>query len=140
MHNFLQLYCKHTACISELFYLHSAILAVIYSTQLFGHAQLKTFVTQLYKSPDLCYVLAFENTHVCDICFAEEFILEDPKTYTFLTNGALPVPGVDDASEFQATVKAMSIMGMTNEDLSGEVNVGTMYCVCCIINCLHLMH
>lgn len=65
-------------------------------------------------------VLDFESTQLYNVCFVEEFILEDPKTYTFLTNGALPVPGVDDALEYQSTVKAMSIMGMTNEDLSGN--------------------
>lgn len=31
------------------------------------------------------------------------------------------VPGVDDAAEFQATVSAMSIMGMSVEDLSGKI-------------------
>ncbi|CAB0032260.1 unnamed protein product [Trichogramma brassicae] len=46
----------------------------------------------------------------------KEFILEDPKLYPFLSNGALPVPGVDDVLEFHSTVKAMNIMGMTNED------------------------
>ncbi|XP_069684967.1 myosin heavy chain, non-muscle isoform X2 [Periplaneta americana] len=49
----------------------------------------------------------------------KEFILEDPKSYAFLSSGGhLPVPGVDDAAEFQATCKAMSIMGMTNDDFS----------------------
>nr|XP_018907941.1 PREDICTED: myosin heavy chain, non-muscle isoform X2 [Bemisia tabaci] len=48
----------------------------------------------------------------------KEFILEDPKTYLFLSNGNLPVPGVDDAAEFQSTVQAMGVMGMTNEDYS----------------------
>ncbi|XP_026804698.1 myosin heavy chain, non-muscle isoform X4 [Rhopalosiphum maidis] len=47
-----------------------------------------------------------------------EFILEDPKTYSFLTNGNLRVPGVDDAAEFRETVNAMNIMGMTTEDYS----------------------
>ncbi|XP_058796556.1 myosin heavy chain, non-muscle isoform X2 [Phymastichus coffea] len=46
----------------------------------------------------------------------KEFILEDPKLYPFLSCGALPVPGVDDAAEFHSTVKAMNIMGMTNDD------------------------
>jgi len=50
--------------------------------------------------------------------------LEDPKTYSFLTNGNLPVPGVDDAAEFKETVNAMNIMGMTSEDYSG------MYYLC----------
>ncbi|XP_024223623.1 myosin heavy chain, non-muscle isoform X6 [Bombus impatiens] len=48
----------------------------------------------------------------------KEFILEDPKHYPFLSNGALPVPGVDDSAEFFSTVKSMHIMGMTNEDFS----------------------
>lgn len=48
----------------------------------------------------------------------EKFILDDVKTYSFLSNGPLPVPGVDDAAEFQATVKSMNIMGMTTEDFN----------------------
>lgn len=40
------------------------------------------------------------------------------KSYAFLSNGSLPVPGVDDYAEFQATVKSMNIMGMTSEDFN----------------------
>ncbi|KPJ08101.1 Myosin heavy chain, non-muscle [Papilio machaon] len=47
-----------------------------------------------------------------------EYILEDPKNYPFLTNGSLPVPGIDDAAEFQATIKSMNIMGMNMEDFN----------------------
>ncbi|XP_050346494.1 myosin heavy chain, non-muscle isoform X1 [Nymphalis io] len=47
-----------------------------------------------------------------------EYILEDPKSYPFLSNAALPVPGIDDAAEFQATIKSMNIMGMNNEDFN----------------------
>lgn len=50
--------------------------------------------------------------------FTEEFILEDPKTYSFLHDDNHIVPGVDDAQEFLNTVKSMNIMGMTNEDFS----------------------
>lgn len=58
---------------------------------------------------------------------SEEFILEDPKTYAFLSSGGhLPVPGVDDIAEFQATCKAMSIMGMTSDDFSGEYNMSVI--------------
>ncbi|XP_071519991.1 uncharacterized protein zip isoform X2 [Panulirus ornatus] len=46
-----------------------------------------------------------------------DFILEDPKHYNFLTQGKIPVPGIDEVAEFQATVKAMQIMGMNNEDI-----------------------
>jgi myosin heavy subunit len=57
----------------------------------------------------------------CLYVLAEEFILEDPKSYAFLSSGGhLPVPGVDDVAEFHATCKAMSIMGMTNDDFSGK--------------------
>ncbi|KAH8261692.1 hypothetical protein KR044_013474 [Drosophila immigrans] len=48
----------------------------------------------------------------------EKFILDDIKSYPFLSNGTLPVPGVDDYAEFQATVKSMNIMGMTSEDFN----------------------
>lgn len=44
--------------------------------------------------------------------FIEEFVIEPAGNYTFLTNGGLPVPGVDDVVEFQATVQSMEIMGM----------------------------
>lgn len=44
--------------------------------------------------------------------------MDDIKTYAFLSNGSLPVPGVDDFAEFQATVKSMDIMGMTNDDFN----------------------
>lgn len=47
-----------------------------------------------------------------------EFILEDAKSYPFLSSGALPVPGIDDAAEYQATMKSMNIMGMNNEDFN----------------------
>uniref|UniRef100_A0A1L8E5N4 Putative myosin class i heavy chain n=1 Tax=Nyssomyia neivai TaxID=330878 RepID=A0A1L8E5N4_9DIPT len=48
----------------------------------------------------------------------EKFILDDIKLYPFLSNGSVPVPGVDDYAEFQATVKSMNIMGMTQDDFS----------------------
>uniref|UniRef100_W4VRK7 Putative myosin class i heavy chain n=1 Tax=Corethrella appendiculata TaxID=1370023 RepID=W4VRK7_9DIPT len=48
----------------------------------------------------------------------EKFILDDIKSYPFLSNGSLPVPGVDDFAEFQATVKSMNIMGMTQDDFN----------------------
>ncbi|GAB0099171.1 Myosin heavy chain, non-muscle [Sergentomyia squamirostris] len=48
----------------------------------------------------------------------EKFILDDIKSYPFLSNGSVPVPGVDDSHEFQATVKSMNIMGMTQDDFN----------------------
>lgn len=48
----------------------------------------------------------------------ERYILDDPKSYPFLSNGPVPVPGFDDFAEFQATIKSMNIMGMNNEDFN----------------------
>uniref|UniRef100_A0A1W7RA51 Myosin heavy chain, non-muscle n=1 Tax=Hadrurus spadix TaxID=141984 RepID=A0A1W7RA51_9SCOR len=53
----------------------------------------------------------------------KEFLLEDVKSYSFLTHGNVPVPGVDDAIEFRNTTKAMSIMGLTDEDLGAIFRV-----------------
>ena len=55
---------------------------------------------------------------LCGMSPAEkkEFILDDPKTYKFLSNGNLPVPGVNDSQEFEDTKEAMNIMGMTEEE------------------------
>lgn len=87
------------------------------------------------------FILPFESSlvrfyHPLNRCLyvsfvlrVEEFILEDPKTYSFLTNGNLPVPGVDDAAEYKETVNAMNIMGMTTEDYSGTF-VDYMYHRC----------
>lgn len=50
---------------------------------------------------------------------AEEFVLEDMSSYKYLTRGATPVPGVDDALEFRQTIESMQIMGMNAEDIAG---------------------
>jgi len=55
--------------------------------------------------------------------YKSEFILEDPKNYTFMTKGGVKVPGIDDVEEFQATLNSMKIMGMSDEDLSSVFKV-----------------
>jgi myosin protein heavy chain len=45
------------------------------------------------------------------------------QNYNFLSNGNLPVPGVDDIVEFQATIQSMGIMGMFAEDLGSIFRV-----------------
>lgn len=50
----------------------------------------------------------------------KEFILDDPKTYKFLSNGNLPVPGVNDSQEFEDTKEAMNVMGMPEDEQAGE--------------------
>ncbi|XP_043216625.1 myosin heavy chain, non-muscle-like isoform X2 [Amphibalanus amphitrite] len=53
----------------------------------------------------------------------KEFLLEQPKNYSFLTFGNVSVSGVDDAHEFKATVDAMHIMGMNQDDLQSIFRV-----------------
>ena len=51
-------------------------------------------------------------------CFPEEFLLDDYSKYTYLSNGHMPVPGVDDTQEFRSLVESMTIMGFSPEDQS----------------------
>ena len=53
----------------------------------------------------------------------EEFLVEDIGNYRYLTNGHMPVPGVDDAAEFRLTIEAMNIMGIPPEDQSALLRV-----------------
>ncbi|KAJ8970545.1 hypothetical protein NQ317_005815 [Molorchus minor] len=53
----------------------------------------------------------------------KDFILEDARSYSFQREDNHIVPGVDDAQEFQNTVKSMHIMGMTNDDFSAIFRV-----------------
>eukprot|EP00095_Tigriopus_kingsejongensis_P005814 maker-scaffold716_size107355-snap-gene-0.26 protein:Tk05814 transcript:maker-scaffold716_size107355-snap-gene-0.26-mRNA-1 annotation:"myosin heavy non-muscle-like isoform 1" len=48
----------------------------------------------------------------------KKFIMEDPKDYTFLSSGGVTLPGQDDGEEFQQTLHAMTIMGISEEDLA----------------------
>merc|ERR1719193_1579719 len=52
-----------------------------------------------------------------------DYIIEDPKNYTFMTRGGLKVPGIDDPEEFQATLSAMKVMGMSDDDLNSVFRV-----------------
>lgn len=42
--------------------------------------------------------------------------MEDLRNYRFITNGALPVTGVDDSDMLRETTEAMMIMGMAPEE------------------------
>ena len=55
-----------------------------------------------------------------DTATKKEFLVQDAKTYKFLSNGNLPVPGVNDGQEFEDTREAMNIMGMSEDEQSGE--------------------
>merc|ERR1719187_1353446 len=49
--------------------------------------------------------------------FKSQLLLDDAKNYTFMTQGGLRVPGIDDIEEFAATQNAMKVMGITDEDM-----------------------
>lgn len=75
----------------------------------------------VHQAPDeRTFHIFYQMLNGMDSAGKKEFILEDPKSYKFLSNGNLPVPGVNDSQEFQDTVEAMNIMGMTDEEQSGK--------------------
>merc|ERR1719193_2871061 len=52
-----------------------------------------------------------------------DYILEDARNYTFMTKGAVRVPGIEDVEEFQMTQNAMKVMGMSDDDLNSVFRV-----------------
>ena len=52
------------------------------------------------------------------MCVAEEFLLEDYSKYNYLSNGHVPVAGIDDVAEFKALMESMTIMGFGLGDQS----------------------
>ena len=47
-------------------------------------------------------------------------MIDDVKTYQYLSNGNLTVPGLNDVNEYEDTREAMNIMGMSEDEQSGE--------------------
>ncbi|CAF3703620.1 unnamed protein product [Adineta steineri] len=47
-----------------------------------------------------------------------DYLLEDFTRYRYLTHGNITVTGIDDAQEFQHTVKAMQIMNISTDELN----------------------
>ena len=43
--------------------------------------------------------------------------MEDARNYTFMTKGAVRVPGIEDVEEFQMTINSMKVMGISDEDM-----------------------
>ena len=56
---------------------------------------------------------------MCVCVCAAEFLFEDPGSYTFMSNGYVAVPGVNDANEYEDTREAMNIMGLSDDEQSG---------------------
>lgn len=46
-----------------------------------------------------------------------EYLLEDMKNYHYLSNPYVTIQGIDEVEEYNNTIKAMHIMGMSNEDI-----------------------
>ncbi|CAD6199075.1 unnamed protein product [Caenorhabditis auriculariae] len=54
----------------------------------------------------------------------EALLLEDSAAgYKFMTNGALTLPGIDDVQELRETMKAMSIMGISDAEIHAAMRV-----------------
>lgn len=49
----------------------------------------------------------------------DDYFYQSFDQYKFLTNGNLSVPGINDIQEYEDTVEAMNIMGMSDEEKSG---------------------
>jgi hypothetical protein len=45
-----------------------------------------------------------------------EFLLEDVKSYKYLTQGNINVPGLDDPDLYRQLIQAMEIMGISKEE------------------------
>jgi len=47
----------------------------------------------------------------CTLCFSEEFLLEAPSQYSYLSNGNLQVQGVSDSGEYSDTMVSCDWFG-----------------------------
>jgi myosin heavy subunit len=50
----------------------------------------------------------------------QAYLLEDIGNYSFLKNGDVAMPNVDDAHEFTATLNSMKVMGFVDEEITCE--------------------
>lgn len=48
----------------------------------------------------------------------KDFLLEDISKYSYMSYGKLLVPNIDDTAEFQMLMQAMTIMGISNDDIN----------------------
>ena len=51
----------------------------------------------------------------------EELLLQDISKYRFITHGMQHLPNSSDREEFQDTLRAMEIMGITHDDVKCEI-------------------
>ncbi|CAD5230543.1 unnamed protein product [Bursaphelenchus okinawaensis] len=53
----------------------------------------------------------------------QNYLLEDVANYSFLKNGNVLVPNVDDAQEFHQTIQSMRIMGFADEEITSVLRI-----------------
>lgn len=46
-----------------------------------------------------------------------DFLLEDMKSYHYLSNSTMTIQNLDEVEEYNHTIKAMHIMGISNDDI-----------------------
>lgn len=65
-------------------------------------------------------MLLIARACVCGGYLTEEFLLDDVRGYRYLSQGHVPVPGMDDADLYRQLIDAMNIMGIPNDEQNGE--------------------
>ena len=58
--------------------------------------------------------------HLSLLFFLEDIFMMDASEYTFMRNGLVKIPGVNDENDFEDTKEAMDIMQMTPEEQNGN--------------------
>ncbi|EDV19560.1 uncharacterized protein TRIADDRAFT_51158 [Trichoplax adhaerens] len=53
----------------------------------------------------------------------DDLLLEKIDKYNYMSNQLVVVPGVDDAEEFQNTLNAIAVMGISNEDTNSSLKI-----------------
>lgn len=56
-----------------------------------------------------------------------DFLIEDFKTYHYLSNSYIAIQGLDEVEEYNNTIKAMHIMGMSNDDITCKSKESQLY-------------
>uniref|UniRef100_A0A1I8G9D9 Paramyosin n=1 Tax=Macrostomum lignano TaxID=282301 RepID=A0A1I8G9D9_9PLAT len=63
-----------------------------------------------------CFHIFYQLLSTRDNELIRTLLLEDFKNYKYLTNGRVPVPGVEDKAALDETLQAMEIMGISSEE------------------------
>lgn len=73
------------------------------------------------------------NLFLFSLLFSAEYLLDEMKSYHYLSNTYVPIQGIDEVEEYNNTIKAMHIMGINNDDIisivrtvSGVLQMGNL--------------